>query len=84
MCASSVSENELCQQLNLNLMETEIMDGNPPHRLWFVNSTTVLCVCVCFVVDAAVIYCCFFCLSLMCETVYIIIATVFSQFVFCT
>lgn len=39
MQVSTVSQNELRQQINLNLMETEIIEGNPTHSLRFVNST---------------------------------------------
>lgn len=61
---SAVSENEFCQQLNLNLMETEIIVGNPPPcSLWFLNSTTQPSMCVlCLEVDKfnPVLYCCLF------------------------
>lgn len=44
---NAVSENELCQHLNLNLMETEIMDGNPPPSVACELNHGILCVCVC-------------------------------------
>lgn len=58
---NAVSENELCQHLNLNLMETEIMDGNPPQSVACELNHGILCVCVCvcFKVGAPVMYCCF-------------------------
>lgn len=49
VCMNAVSENELCQHLNLNLMETEIMDGNPPPSVACELNHGILCVCVCVV-----------------------------------
>lgn len=48
---NAVSENELCQHLNLNLMETEIMDGNPPPSVACELNHGILCVCVCVCVS---------------------------------
>lgn len=79
VCVHTVSENELCQQLNLKLMETEIIDGNPPHSLWFLSSTTEVYVCVlCLEVDEVdpVMYWYFFYLC-VCKTMYINNGTLF-------